>query len=142
MLEGPGGPSIRHYMFDFGSIMGSGSTFPQVPRAGNEYILEWAPALKTLATLRPVRPALDTRGLPARSRRRSAGSKADFFDPVLWRPGVSEPRVRQHAAGRCVLGGTARRQVLRRGDQGDRGEGAVQRSRRGRVHRRDAHQTT
>ena len=52
MLEGPDGRKyIRHYMFDFGSIMGSGSTVAQVPRAGNEYILEWAPALKTLATL-------------------------------------------------------------------------------------------
>ena len=51
MLEGPAGAShVRHYMFDFGSIMGSGSTFAQVPRAGNEYILEWAPAFKTLAT--------------------------------------------------------------------------------------------
>ncbi len=58
-----GPPRHRHYMFDFGSIMGSGSVFAQVPRAGNEYILEWAPALKTLVTLRPVRPPLDPRGL-------------------------------------------------------------------------------
>ena len=52
MIEGPEGRKyIRHYMFDFGSILGSGSIIAQVPRAGNEYILEWAPALKTLFTL-------------------------------------------------------------------------------------------
>src|SRR5687767_4600763 len=52
MLEGPVGRQyIRHYMFDFGSTLGSGSTMAQTPRAGNEYILEWAPSWKTLATL-------------------------------------------------------------------------------------------
>jgi hypothetical protein len=38
-------------MFDFGSIMGSGTVYPQRHRAGNEYILEWKPGWLTLATL-------------------------------------------------------------------------------------------
>jgi hypothetical protein len=48
MLESRDGrQTVRHYMFDFGSIMGSGTVHAQTPRAGNEYILEWAPGLRT-----------------------------------------------------------------------------------------------
>jgi hypothetical protein len=91
MLEGePGRQSIRHYMFDFGSIMGSGSTMPQVPRAGNEYILEWGPAFKTLATLGLyVRPwILVDYWEDAKSVGRFEG---DFFDPIKWRPEYPNP---------------------------------------------------
>ncbi|MBI3050790.1 MAG: hypothetical protein HYY76_21070 [Acidobacteria bacterium] len=91
MLEGPKGKqSIRHYMFDFGSIMGSGSTIAQVPRAGNEYILEWGPALKTLATFGVyVRPWIRVdywQG--AKSVGRFEG---EFFDPLKWRPEYPNP---------------------------------------------------
>ena len=91
MLEGePGRQSIRHYMFDFGSIMGSGSTTPQVPRAGNEYILEWGPAFKTLATFGLyIRPwILVDYWEGAKSVGRFEG---DFFDPVKWRPEYPNP---------------------------------------------------
>jgi hypothetical protein len=91
MLEGPEGRKwIRHYVFDFGSIMGSGSTVAQVPRAGNEYILEWGPALKTLATLGLyVRPWITVDyWQDARSVGRFEG---DFFDPVAWRPEYPNP---------------------------------------------------
>jgi hypothetical protein len=91
MLETQGGRGfIRHYMFDFGSIMGSGSVFAQVPRAGNEYILEWAPAFKTLATLGLyVRPWI---GVDYPDVAPSVGRfEADFFDPVKWRPEYPNP---------------------------------------------------
>ena len=91
MLEGPPGKQyIRHYMFDFGSTMGSGSTMPQVPRAGNEYILEWAPALKTLATFGLyVRPWIL---VDYWEGAKSVGRfEADFFDPVKWRPEYPNP---------------------------------------------------
>jgi hypothetical protein len=42
---------IKHYMFDFGSILGSGTIYEQRHRPGNEYILEWKPGWLTLATL-------------------------------------------------------------------------------------------
>lgn len=91
MLEGAKGRQfIRHYMFDFGSTLGSGSTVAQVPRAGNEYILEWKPALKTLATLGLyARPwiLVDYPQVPP-----SVGRfEADFFDPVAWRPEYPNP---------------------------------------------------
>ena len=92
MLESPeeGRGFIRHYMFDFGSIMGSGSTSPQTLRAGNEYILEWAPALKTLATFGLyVRPWIRTKYWEgAKSVGRFEG---DVFDPVKWRPEYPNP---------------------------------------------------
>ena len=91
MLEGPEGRKyIRHYMFDFGSIMGSGSTRPQTLRAGNEYILEWAPAFKTLATLGLyVRPWITTKYWEgARSVGRFEG---DAFDASKWRPEYPNP---------------------------------------------------
>jgi hypothetical protein len=91
MLEGPeGARHVKHYMFDFGSIMGSGSVFAQVPRAGNEYILEWSPALKTLATLglfvRPWVLVDYPEVAPSVGR-----FEAEFFDPVEWRPEYPNP---------------------------------------------------
>ena len=91
MLEGPQGAKyIKHYMFDFGSIMGSGSVFAQVPRAGNEYILEWGPALKTLVTfglfVRPWILVDYPHVAPSVGR-----FEADFFDPAEWRPEYPNP---------------------------------------------------
>jgi len=91
MLEGPKGRQyIRHYMFDFGSILGSGSTMAQAPRAGNEYILEWGPALRTLATFGLyVRPWIRVDYWEgAKSVGRFEG---DFFDPIKWRPEYPNP---------------------------------------------------
>ena len=91
MLEGEKGRQyIRHYMFDFGSTLGSGSTRAQVPRAGNEYILEWAPAFKTLFSLGLyVRPWIlidyweDSKAV--------GRFEADAFDAVKWRPEYPNP---------------------------------------------------
>jgi hypothetical protein len=91
MLEGAKGRQwIRHYMFDFGSTLGSGSTVAQVPRAGNEYILEWAPALKTLFTFGLyVRPWMK---VDYWEEAKAVGRfEAAAFDPVLWRPEYPNP---------------------------------------------------
>ena len=62
----------------------------QVPRAGNEYILEWVPALKTLATLGLyVRPWVT---VDYWQGAKSVGRfEADFFEPVKWRPEYPNP---------------------------------------------------
>ena len=75
MLETTDGRAwVKHYMFDFGSILGSGTVHAQRHRAGNEYIFEWAPGWLTLATLglyiRPWMPST----IPT-CRRPSAGSR-------------------------------------------------------------------
>jgi hypothetical protein len=75
---------IRHYLFDFGSTLGSGSIFAQKPRAGNEYLWEPGPTFKTMLSLGLwVRPwiRVDYPNYP------SIGNfEADFFDPVKWKP--------------------------------------------------------
>jgi len=91
MLETDGQRSyVKHYMFDFGSILGSGTVFAQRHRAGNEYLLEWKPGWLTLATLGLyTRPWLHIRypDVPP-----SVGRfEAESFDPVLWRPEYPNP---------------------------------------------------
>src|SRR5262249_21919633 len=88
-VESGGRRWVRHYMQDFSSILGSGSDWrraiaPQNPRAGNEYIVEFAPILKTAATFgvwqRPWH------GIPYEVYPQVGGIEAARFDPDLWRP--------------------------------------------------------
>ena len=76
---------VKHYMFDFGSILGSGTVFAQRHRAGNEYIVEWAPGWLTLGTFGLYTRDwlyIDYPDVPA-----SVGRfEATAFDPEKWRP--------------------------------------------------------
>ena len=90
LVEAPPRRYVKHYMFDFGSIMGSGTIYPQRHRAGNEYILEWKPGWLTLATL----------GVYTRSWMRIAYPdvpdavgrfEGEAFRPELWRPEYPNP---------------------------------------------------
>ena len=51
VVEEAGLNYIRHYLIDFGSILGSASTKPNSPRSGNEYLFSWRPAAMELFTL-------------------------------------------------------------------------------------------
>jgi hypothetical protein len=76
---------VKHYMFDFGSIMGSGTVFAQRHRAGNEYIVDWAPGWLTLATLGLYTREwlhIDYPDVPPSVGRFEGKS----FDPLTWRP--------------------------------------------------------
>ena len=76
---------VKHYMFDFGSIMGSGTIFAQRHRAGNEYIIDWAPGWLTLATLGLYTRDwlhIDYPDVPPSVGRFEGRS----FDPLAWRP--------------------------------------------------------
>lgn len=90
-VEGPPGRQwVKHYMFDFGSIMGSGTIHPQTHRAGHEYIFEWAPGWLTLGTLGfYTRPwmRIDYPKAPAAVGRFTANG----FDPVQWKPEYPNP---------------------------------------------------
>jgi hypothetical protein len=76
---------VKHYMFDFGSILGSGTVQAQRHRAGNEYLLEWKPGWLTLATLGLyTRPWMHIDYPPVP---RSIGRfEGDAFDPEKWKP--------------------------------------------------------
>jgi hypothetical protein len=80
---------VKHYLQDFSSILGSGSDWrrtiaPQNPRAGNEYIIEFGPILKTALSLgiweRPWH-SIEYRIFP-----QVGGIEAARFDPEQWRP--------------------------------------------------------
>lgn len=85
LIPGARGQYIKHYMFDFGSILGSGTVFDQRHRAGNEYLLEWKPGWLSLATLglytRPWMRIDYPPAPPAVGR-----LEADAFDPDKWKP--------------------------------------------------------
>jgi len=86
MLETTNGRAwVKHYMFDFGSILGSGTVFAQRHRPGNEYIFEQRPGWLTLATLGLyVRPwmLIDYPEVPP-----SVGRfEAHAFEPQKWKP--------------------------------------------------------
>ena len=80
---------LKHYVQDFSSILGSGSDWrrhiaPQNPRAGNEYIVEGGPILKTAASLGIwERPWYD---IEYRVFPQVGAIEAEHFDPDLWRP--------------------------------------------------------
>jgi hypothetical protein len=80
---------IRHYLFDFGSTLGSASLFAQKPRAGNEYLWEPGPTFKSLFSLGLwVRPWIRV-GYPNYP---SIGNfEADFFQPEKWKPEYPNP---------------------------------------------------
>lgn len=76
---------VKHFMYDFNSILGSGNQKPQKYRSGNEYRFEGREALKTLLTLGMyVRPwaRVDYPDVPPAVGR----FESDFFDPVAWKP--------------------------------------------------------
>ena len=86
LLETTNGRSwVKHYMFDFGSILGSGTVYAQRHRPGNEYIYESKPGWLTLITFGLyVRPwmTIDYPEVPS-----SVGRiEADRFDPLEWKP--------------------------------------------------------
>jgi hypothetical protein len=91
MLETTNGRAwVNHYMFDFGSILGSGTVHAQSHRPGNEYIFEPRPGWLTLVTLGAyVRPwmLIDYPEVP-----RSVGRfEATAFDPLKWKPEYPNP---------------------------------------------------
>ncbi|MPY87322.1 MAG: hypothetical protein GEU99_05325 [Luteitalea sp.] len=91
MLEGsPGRQFIRHYMFDFGSILGSATVGPNQPRSGHEYVIEADSSWKTLLSFGLWAPAWARR--PSQATPAAVGTFApDNFDPAVWRPEYPNP---------------------------------------------------
>ncbi|MGH9159879.1 MAG: hypothetical protein ACRD2X_07820, partial [Vicinamibacteraceae bacterium] len=86
MMEGkPGRQFIRHYMFDFGSILGSATVGPNLPRSGHEYLYEPDVTRKALLTFGFWAPAWARRAAPS-SPDAVGRFAADGFEPRSWRP--------------------------------------------------------
>jgi len=80
---------IRHYLQDFGSNLGSGSTSAQQPRGGYEYLIEGDKIAKGLFSLGMyTRPWMKVR-YPASSA--LGNIEADFFEPRKWKTEYPQP---------------------------------------------------
>jgi hypothetical protein len=92
-VEEGGRRYIRHYMQDFGSNLGSGSTSAQQPRGGNEYLIEGDKIAKGLFSF----------GLWTRDWTKvryvdnpSLGNiESDFFEPRKWKTEYPQPAFNQ-----------------------------------------------
>ncbi len=80
---------VRHYLIDFGTVMGSGSTQPHARRVGNEYYIEFNPALKAAATLgiwdRPWRH------LKYPDYKAVGRFESSYFQAQAWKPDYPNP---------------------------------------------------
>jgi hypothetical protein len=89
LIERDGRHIVKHYLIDFGSTLGSGSTQAQKPRAGNEYIWEARPTFLTMVTLGfYVRPWIKVEYPQFASVGRFEGA---FFQPQYWKPEYPNP---------------------------------------------------
>ena len=85
----PGEGYLKHYLMDFGSCLGSGSVRFQSRRAGNEYMFEWAPGIKSALTLGLWDRAWRHVKYPDYSA--TGRFEADFFEPQNWKPEYPNP---------------------------------------------------
>jgi hypothetical protein len=84
---------IKHYLQDFGSTLGSGSTAAQKPRAGNEHYIEGGQIAKGLITFGLWQrdwASIDYPDIP------SVGNiEADRFEPARWKTEYPNPAFEQ-----------------------------------------------
>jgi hypothetical protein len=87
-IKADGRTYIRHYMHDFGAIMGSSTRAPEPSTSNHEYYVEKDLSLKRLWTLGLVtEPAYRIKGPDRDSLPPSAGYfESDSFVPDEWRP--------------------------------------------------------
>ncbi len=88
-VEENGRHFIKHYLLDFGSNMGSGSTNVQEPRAGYEYYVEGDKLLKGIFSFGLwTRPWMHAKypNYPA-----VGNYEGDFFEPWRWKPEYPNP---------------------------------------------------
>jgi hypothetical protein len=88
-VEENGRHYVRHYLQDFGSNLGSGSTSAQQPRGGNEYLIERGKIAKGLYSLGLWDRDWEKVRYP---KNPSIGNiEADFFEPGRWKTEYPQP---------------------------------------------------
>lgn len=87
--SGQGGSFVRHNLIDFGTVMGSGAIQPHARRVGNEYFIEFKPALKAAATFgiwdRPWR------SIKYPDYKAVGRFESSYFQPQAWKPDYPNP---------------------------------------------------
>jgi hypothetical protein len=80
---------VRHYLIDFGAILGSDSFEPKSPRAGHVYLFDFKPAAVQFLTLGfyvPEWQRIDYREIPG-----IGNFDASAFDPRAWKSNYPNP---------------------------------------------------
>jgi hypothetical protein len=90
---------VRHYLLDFGAILGSASFEPKSPRMGNVYFFDFKPAAYQFLSLGLIVPGWMHADFPDI---RSVGSfESKYFDPERWRNNYPNPAFDQRTLGDC-----------------------------------------
>jgi hypothetical protein len=90
LVEENGTRFIRHYLIDFGAILGSDSDMPKNARYGNEYIFpEAADAVKAIASLGLYSPDWERAKFP--NLRAVGRFESKRFDPLRWKSNYPNP---------------------------------------------------
>jgi hypothetical protein len=92
-VEEDGRRYIRHYLQDFGSNLGSGSTSAQQPRGGYEYLLEGDKIAKGLIGVGLYRR--DWMSIKWHDDPTIGNIEADVFDPATWKTEYPNPAFKQ-----------------------------------------------
>jgi hypothetical protein len=90
LVEQDGRAHIRHYMYDFGAILGSATRFPDPVASGHEYYLDKGASLRALGSVGLAVPPYIRANYPDIPP--SAGFVASTaFEPERWRPNYPNP---------------------------------------------------
>jgi hypothetical protein len=88
-VEENGRRYVRHYLQDFGSNLGGGSTSAQQPRGGNEYLIERGKIARGLYSMGLWQRDWEKTRYP---KNPSLGNiEADFFEPARWKTEYPQP---------------------------------------------------
>jgi hypothetical protein len=89
LTDGLSGQYVKHYQLDFGSALGSGSTKPNSPRSGGEYLFGWKQAAIQFFTLGLAVPHWAHASYP---KLEAVGRfETAVFDPDRWVPEYPNP---------------------------------------------------
>ncbi len=77
---------VKHYMYDFGSILGSATRFPDSLRSGHEYFVEPKPNVISLLSLGFYVPPWLRIDYPSRLPAAAGRIEGDAFEPEQWKP--------------------------------------------------------
>jgi hypothetical protein len=90
LVEQNGRAHVRHYMYDFGAILGSATQFPDAAPSGHEYYLDKGSSLAALASIGLVVPSYLRANYPDMPP--SAGFfPSKGFEPERWKPNYPNP---------------------------------------------------
>ena len=137
-VEENGRRYIRHYLQDFGSNLGSGSTSAQQPRGGYEYLIEPARIGKGLIGLGFYRR--DWMSIKWSDDPSIGNIEADVFDPASWKTEYPESCVQADGRRGRLLGSEHHGAFQQRHDSRDRRGSSPDESRGGALPHRGHHQ--